>query len=62
MSELKEELKELYRKAGVKPAEPITFILTDSQIVDERFLVYMNDLLSSGNIPGLFQVRARVRV
>ena len=25
-----------------------------SQITDERFLVYMNDLLSSGNIPGLF--------
>jgi hypothetical protein len=24
------------------------------QIADERFLVFMNDLLSSGNIPGLF--------
>ena len=26
------------------------------QIADERFLVFMNDLLSSGNIPGLFPV------
>ncbi|KAH8076432.1 dynein light chain binding protein [Aureococcus anophagefferens] len=54
VSDLKEELKELYRKAGVKPAEPLTFILTDSQIVDERFLVYINDLLASGVIPDLF--------
>ena len=29
-------------------------IFTDQQIADERFLVFMNDLLSSGNIPGLF--------
>ena len=54
VSELKEELKELYRKAGVKPAEPITFLLTDSQIVDERFLVFFNDVLASGIIPDLF--------
>ena len=54
VNDLKEELKELYRKAGVKPAEPITFMMTDSQIVDEKFLVYVNDLLSSGVIPDLF--------
>ena len=28
--------------------------MTDGQIVDERFLVYINDMLSSGNIPDLF--------
>ena len=55
VNDLKEELKELYRKAGVKPAEPLVFMMTDSQIVDERFLVYVNDLLSSGVIPDLFQ-------
>ena len=43
-----------YRKAGVKPAEPITFLLTDSQIVDEKFLVFINDVLASGIIPDLF--------
>jgi dynein heavy chain len=54
VADLKEDLKELYRKAGVKPALPLVFMLTDSQIVDERFLVYINDLLSSGYIPDLF--------
>ena len=32
----------------------ISFLFTDSQVKDERFLVYLNDLLSSGNIPDLF--------
>ena len=54
INDLREELKELYRKAGVKPAEPLVFLMTDAQIVNERFLVYINDLLSSGYIPDLF--------
>jgi dynein heavy chain len=32
----------------------VAFLLTDSQIIDERFLVYINDLLASGNIQDLF--------
>ena len=28
--------------------------MTDGQIADERFLVFINDMLSSGNIPDLF--------
>ena len=31
----------------------MTFLMTDGQIVQERFLVYINDLLSSGYIPDL---------
>eukprot|EP00752_Nemacystus_decipiens_P011484 g10196.t1 len=54
VADLRAELKDLYRKAGVKPALPLVFMLTDSQIVDERFLVYVNDLLTSGVIPDLF--------
>eukprot|EP00904_Undaria_pinnatifida_P003150 jgi/Undpi1/12836/HiC_scaffold_7.g02503.m1 len=54
VADLRAELKELYRKTGVKPALPLVFMLTDSQIVDERFLVYVNDLLTSGVIPDLF--------
>ena len=54
INDLKEHLKDMYRKAAVKPGLPLTFILTDSQITDERFLVYINDLLSSGRIPDLF--------
>jgi len=30
------------------------FLLTDSQIVDDKFLVYINDVLSSGYVPELF--------
>ena len=31
----------------------MTFLMTDGQIVNEKFLVYLNDLLSSGFIPDL---------
>jgi len=52
-ADLLEDIKTLYMKAGVK-GQGVTFMLTDSQIVDERWLVYINDLLSSGDIPSLF--------
>lgn len=53
LNDLKEDLKGMYNKAGLKE-EGIMFLLTDSQITNERFLVYINDLLASGNIPDLF--------
>lgn len=31
------------------------FLMTDSQVAEEEFLVLINDLLASGEIPGLFQ-------
>ena len=34
--------------------EGILFLFTDTQIVDEKMLVYVNDLLASGEIPDLF--------
>ena len=43
----------MYTKAGLKE-EGVMFLLTDSQITNERFLIYINDLLASGNIPDLF--------
>ncbi|KAJ1493997.1 dynein heavy chain, P-loop D4 domain-containing protein, partial [Baffinella frigidus] len=42
-----------YFKAGLK-GESLVFLFMDSQIADEKFLVYLNELLSSGKIPGLF--------
>merc|ERR1719506_3110765 len=48
------DLQEMYKKAAVKPGSPHAFLMTDGQIASERFLVYINDLLSSGNIPNLF--------
>lgn len=40
-------------KAGVV-GQPTLFILTDSQIPKDEFLVYFNDILSAGYIPELF--------
>ena len=53
INDLKEDLKLMYNKAGLKE-QGVLFLLTDSQIVNERFLIYINDLLASGNIPDLF--------
>jgi len=53
VNDLRNDLQIMYKRAGIK-CEGISFLFTDSQITDERFLVFMNDLLSSGNIPGLF--------
>lgn len=53
MNNFKEDLQKMYKRTGVK-GEGIMFLFTDSQIVDERMLVYINDLLSSGEIPDLF--------
>ncbi|KAA0166994.1 hypothetical protein FNF28_02917 [Cafeteria roenbergensis] len=53
LNDLKEDLKKMYRVAGLK-GEGVVFLFTDSQITNERFLVAMNDLLASGNVPDLF--------
>uniref|UniRef100_UPI00398EA260 dynein axonemal heavy chain 11-like isoform X1 n=2 Tax=Pristiophorus japonicus TaxID=55135 RepID=UPI00398EA260 len=53
ISELKVDLANLYIKAGAKNL-PTVFLLTDAQVPDERFLVLINDLLASGEIPDLF--------
>ena len=41
-------------KAGVKNTGTV-LLMTDSQVAEETFLVIINDLLASGEIPGLFQ-------
>jgi dynein heavy chain len=55
ITDLKDDLKSMFNKAGVKD-EGVLFLLTDSQITNERFLIYINDLLASGDIPDLFAV------
>jgi len=43
----------MFTKAGAQGTK-LLFILTDAQITDDKFLVYINDLLASGYIPELF--------
>ena len=53
LADLKTDIQTLFTKTGVSGTEML-FLLTDSQIVDNKFLVYINDILSAGYIPELF--------
>lgn len=53
VTDLKNELSGLYLKAGLKNVG-IMFLMTDAQIPNEQFLVLINDMLASGEIPDLF--------
>lgn len=53
IADLKADLAGLYLKAGLKSLG-IMFLMTDSQVSDEKFLVLINDMLASGQIPELF--------
>jgi len=50
--DLKIDLGALFLKAGLKNLG-VLFLLTDAQVADERFLVLVNDMLSTGEIPNL---------
>lgn len=47
------ELAGLYLKSGMKNVG-IMFLMTDAQVPNEHFLVLINDLLASGEVPDLF--------
>ncbi|KAM9352911.1 dynein axonemal heavy chain 11 [Symphorus nematophorus] len=53
IQDLKMDLTGLFLKTGVKN-QRVAVLLTDAEIPDERFLVIINDLLASGEIPELF--------
>ncbi|XP_030566728.1 dynein heavy chain 6, axonemal [Drosophila novamexicana] len=49
-----EDLRVLYRIGGIDN-QPVTFLLIDSQIVEEEFLEDINNILNSGEVPNLFE-------
>jgi len=53
VDDLKEALKEMFKVAGTKGVQ-LMWLMTDSQIVDDRFLIYINSILASGWISDLF--------
>ena len=53
LADLRLDMQTLFTKTGVS-GQPTLFLLTDSQIASEYFLVYINDILSAGYIPELF--------
>ncbi|XP_075982942.1 dynein beta chain, ciliary-like [Anticarsia gemmatalis] len=53
IADLKVDLAGLNIKAGMKNIGCM-FLMTDGQVAEERFLVLINDLLASGEIPELF--------
>ncbi|KAK5851425.1 hypothetical protein PBY51_002220 [Eleginops maclovinus] len=53
IADLKTDLASLCLRAGVKNIGTV-FLMTDTQVADEKFLVLVNDLLASGEIPDLF--------
>lgn len=51
--DLKHELAAMYLKCGMKNVG-IMFLMTDAQVPNEMFLVLINDMLASGEVPDLY--------
>ncbi|KAG2383610.1 hypothetical protein C9374_004281 [Naegleria lovaniensis] len=54
IKDFEEDLRKILRRAGCKD-EKICFIFDESNILKPSFLEYMNSLLASGEVPGLFE-------
>ena len=54
LSSFKEDLQKMFNITGLSDDAGLLFILTEGQIIDEKFMILVNDLLSSGDIQDLF--------
>ena len=54
-------LQKLYHVAGVE-GKPVVFLLTDTQISKESFLEDVNNLLNSGEVPGMYAPEDKERI
>ena len=48
-----EDLKALYKVAGLK-GQKVAFIFTDAEVKEESFLEFINQILMTGEVAGLF--------
>ena len=53
IQDLKQDICSLYQKAGLKNLACV-FLISDAQVIDEKFLVLINTFLASGEVPDLF--------
>ena len=53
VASLLDDLRSLYKQAG-HLRQSVTFLFTDSEIKDEAFLEYINSILMTGEVAGLF--------
>lgn len=60
-NEFREDLKKLFTMAGVE-GKPVTFLLSDNQIVQESFLEDVNNILNSGEVPNLFAADEKEKI
>lgn len=52
-AEFNADLVKVFMQTGVKK-NPTVFLLTDSQVIDEKFLIPISDFLSTGSLPDVF--------
>jgi dynein heavy chain, axonemal len=52
VTNLFEDIKALYKVAGFK-GQPVCFVFTDTEVKDEGFLEYINQILMTGEVAGL---------
>jgi dynein heavy chain len=53
-ADFREDLRTLYRKLGQEGRE-MAFLFTDQHVVEESFLELLNNMLTSGMVPALFE-------
>lgn len=57
----KEDLRETLLKAGADRT-PVTFLMVDTQIIDEKMLEDINNVLNSGDVPNLYEPQDMDRI
>jgi dynein heavy chain len=53
LNDWREDVKKILLNAGVKD-RPVTFLFSDVQIIDERMVEDINNILNSGDVPNLY--------